>query len=191
MGEKEQGGLLRTVVVIGLIALIAGIIIAGIFSVKSSIRHSTVMATDTGHNLVPLTNNSVSKTYWWYNDAEMRDQNDGEATLLIKGDRTSPAGMFYKGAGSDVYNAFKKLDVWQASVDLKVDDPKGLAISSFGVEGSNNTWLAKPNLSTDWQHFEIKGTRVNQWGTMTLYFTNHSGHDINVHVKNLELYRIG
>ena len=42
MGENEQGGMLRTVVVIGLIALIAAVIIGGVVAVKASmIDHQT------------------------------------------------------------------------------------------------------------------------------------------------------
>ena len=42
MGENEQGGMLRTVVVIGLIALIAAVIIGGVVAVKASmLDHQT------------------------------------------------------------------------------------------------------------------------------------------------------
>lgn len=44
MGENEQGGMLRTVVVIGLIAIIAIVMIVGVVGLKSSLRTNTLMA---------------------------------------------------------------------------------------------------------------------------------------------------
>ena len=47
MGENEQGGMLRTVVVVGLVALIAGVIFAGVVGMKASMTKNTDRAADT------------------------------------------------------------------------------------------------------------------------------------------------
>ena len=41
MGENEQGGMLRTVVVVGLVALIAAVIIGGVVGMKASMNKNT------------------------------------------------------------------------------------------------------------------------------------------------------
>lgn len=41
MGENEQGGMLRTVVVVGLVALIAAVIIGGVVGLKASMNKNT------------------------------------------------------------------------------------------------------------------------------------------------------
>lgn len=46
MGENEQGGMLRTVVIVGLVALIAAVIIGGIVGMKASMTKNTATAVD-------------------------------------------------------------------------------------------------------------------------------------------------
>ena len=41
MGENEQGGMLRTVVVVGLVALIAAVITLGVVGLKSNMTKNT------------------------------------------------------------------------------------------------------------------------------------------------------
>lgn len=41
MGENEQGGMLRTVVVVGLVALIAGVVMMGVVGMKASMTKNT------------------------------------------------------------------------------------------------------------------------------------------------------
>ena len=47
MGENEQGGMLRTVVVVGLVALIAAVIIGGVVGMKASMTKNTDVAVST------------------------------------------------------------------------------------------------------------------------------------------------
>lgn len=44
MGENEQGGMLRTVVVVGLVALISAVVIFGITGLKASMTKNTATA---------------------------------------------------------------------------------------------------------------------------------------------------
>lgn len=46
MGENEQGGMLRTVVIVGLVALIVAVIIGGIVGMKASMTKNTATAVD-------------------------------------------------------------------------------------------------------------------------------------------------
>lgn len=47
MGEKEQGGMLRTVIVVGLVALIAAVITMGVIGLKSNMTKNTDRAVGT------------------------------------------------------------------------------------------------------------------------------------------------
>ena len=63
MGENEQGGMLRTVVVVGLVALIAGVIIAGVVGMKASMTKNTATAV---YNV-----EKVGKPYQFQNNGDL------------------------------------------------------------------------------------------------------------------------
>ena len=73
MGENEQGGMLRTVVVVGLVALIAGVIFAGVVGMKASMNKNTSTAAYNVEKTLkpyPLENDGIIQfnkyqvTYW-------------------------------------------------------------------------------------------------------------------------------
>lgn len=73
MGENEQGGMLRTVVVVGLVALIAAVVMMGVVGMKASMTKNTATASynvDKTLKPYPLENggiiqfNKYQVTYW-------------------------------------------------------------------------------------------------------------------------------
>lgn len=52
MGENEQGGMLRVVVVVGLVALIAAVVIYAVIQLKNTMTKTTGSATDGVSNAI-------------------------------------------------------------------------------------------------------------------------------------------
>lgn len=198
MGENEQGGMLRTVTVIGLIAIIAMVVIMAVVGMKGSLRTNTLMAKDAGKNLVALTDNSMSKSFTGFNYTQIVDHPDGSATLTLPSNGTNVYGIVFSGGGDDVHQSFQTLDKWQAEVDIKTTSPNGLAWFSddkhetgLGIESSTASWTQNPAFSTTWQHYVATGSKGPMWGTFVVYLRNNSGGPINVDVKNVTLTRMG
>lgn len=198
MGENEQGGMLRTVVVVGIVALIAAVITMGVVGMKASLRSKTVLAVDAGRNLVALTDNSVKKSYNPFNYTQMLDNGDGSATLTFPNVEPNVKGIVFAGGGEDLHGYFKTGDKWRAEMDVKTTTPSALAwytddkhTTGLGIESSDSHWVENPPFSTEWQHYVAEGTRGVEWGTYVVYFKNKTSTPISVDVKNMSLTRIG
>lgn len=198
MGENEQGGMLRTVVVVGLVALIAAVITMGVIGMKASLRSNTLMAVDAGRNLVALTDNSVKKSYKPFNYTQIIDNGDGSATLTFPNVDPNVKGLVFAGAGEDLHGYFKTGDKWRAEIDVKTTTPSALGwytdslhATGLGIESSDSHWVENPPFSTQWQHYVAEGTRGVEWGTYVVYFKNNTKTPITVDVKNMSLTRIG
>lgn len=192
MGEKEQSGMLRGVVVIGLIAIIAMLIIAGVVGLKASLRTNTLMAVDAGHNLVKLKNDSISNSVNILNDDHTNsttivDNGTNDATLTLK-PSASVQGVFmpYEVVKKDYIDVNDK---WTFSLDLKTSEGAKLSIYQLGLEGSTITSKTTPTPSSGWQHYEVNGTRLNHNGTAVIYVKNQSSSTITLDIKNVELHR--
>lgn len=192
MGEKEQGGMLRTVVVVGIVAIIALVITAGIVGLKANLRTNTLMAVDAGHNLVQLKNNSLKASATVLNDDHLNsitvtDTGDNAASLVLR-PTTRVQGIFF---GYDVVtrNYINAKDRYIFSFDMKSSDPTGLSIMKLGFESSWTISKSTPALSTEWQHYEVNGTRVDTTGTLVIYFNNSRSTPTTLDIRNVELYR--
>lgn len=201
MGENEQGGMLRVVVVLGLIAIIAAVVIFGVISMKAPMRNSTVLARDAGHNLVQLENNSMkSKFIGFQGRTIVTDHDDGSGTLTFTTTSPNVYGICIDDhAGYSVNKEIKTGDKWHAEADIKTDSPNavnwfydGGHKTGMGVEASDANWISNPAFSTIWQHYVVEGVKGTGWGpdTFVLYFTSSSTQPVKVDVKNIELYRI-
>lgn len=194
MGDKEQSGMLRSVVVLGLIAIIAMVIVVGVVGLKASLRTNTLMAVDAGHNLVKLKNDSISNSVSILNDdhtnsTTIADNGVNDATLTLK-PSSSVQGVFmpYEVVEKDYIDVNDK---WTFSLDLKTSEGAKLSIYQLGLEGSTVTSKTIPTPSSGWQHYEVNGTRLNHNGTAVIYFKNQSSSTITVDIKNVELHRAG
>jgi len=198
MGENEQGGMLRTVVVIGLVAIIAIVMIVGVVGLKSSLRTNTLMATDAGKNLVALTNNSVSQSFTGYDYTQIHDNADGSAVITLPSDKGGVYGLVFSGGGDDIHSSFQTLDKWKASVDIKTSDPKMLSwyvdgkhLTGLGIESSDAKWVNNPTFSSSYQTYVASGVKSKQWGTFVIYFKNNGTKPLDVTVKDITLTRMG
>ena len=151
MGENEQGGMLRTVVVIGLVALIAAVITMGVVGLKASMNKNTATAVelttspDYGKNiLAPAERNmtfsaGTDRSHWTYNYMYQR-----VAPL-------DPGQTYTFSAKVNLQNTdVKKVSVcvydWNTNPDkryLFTDDFKG--------DGSRDSWTftVPKNISTE------------------------------------------
>lgn len=192
MGENEQGGMLRTVVVIGLVAIIAMIITVGVVGLKASLRTNTLMAVDAGQNLVKLQNNSIKQSVSVLNDDKLQsisiqDNGDNNATFTMR-PTTAVQGVFmpYSVVAENYIDANDKFTF---SLDMKSSSGSSLSIYQLGLEGSVATSSTLPAMTNQWQHYVVNGTRLERWGTAVIYFRNSSSVPITLDVKNIELHR--
>lgn len=198
MGENEQGGMLRTVVVIGIIAMVALIMTLGVVGLKSSLRTNTLMAKDAGHNLVALTNNSISQSFTGYDYTQIHDNADGSAVITLPSNKGGVYGLVFTGAGDNIHSSFQTSDKWEATADIKTTNPDALAwykdsvhATGLGIESSDAKWVSNPAFSTSYQKYVASGTKGQQWGTFVIYFKNNGSTPLEVTVKNITLSRVG
>ena len=192
MGENEQGGMLRNVVVIGLVAIIAILITVGVVGLKASLRTNTLMAVDAGHNLVKLQNNSIKQSVSILNDDKLQsisiqDNGDNNSTFTMR-PTTAVQGVFMPYSVVAL-NYIDAKDKWTFSLDMKSSSGSSLSIYQLGLEGSVVTSSTLPAITNEWQHYVVNGTRIQRSGTAVIYFRNSSSEPITLDVKNIELHR--
>lgn len=204
MGENEQGGMLRTVVVIGLIAIIAIVMIVGIIGLKSSLRTNTLMGTSMGQNILQIDQSDYNKTFHRLGDHETLsyDSNTGTYTLVLstKSMYDTPGqhgvqGMYYGADGSHApkdYSAFLPGDKYYMTADIRTTSNVSLMSKvphSIGFESSKTEMAVNPDITNNWQHYETKGVRLGTWGEPLVIFTNNSGQPVTFEIKNIQLVR--
>lgn len=192
MGENEHGGMLRTVVVVGIIAMIAIVIIMGVVGLKSNLRKNTLMAVDAGHNLVKLQNNSIKQSVRILNDDKLQsisiqDNGDNDASFILR--PTSAVQGVFMPYNIVAENYIDAKDSWTFSLDMKSSSGSNLRIYELGLEGSVVKSTTAPALNNTWQHYVVKGTRLKRFGTAVIYVRNSSTVPITLDIKNIELHR--
>lgn len=204
MGEREQGGMLRTVVVIGLIAIIAIVITVGVVGLKSSLRTNTLMGTTMGQNILQIdpSNNDKRFNRLGGNETLSYDSSTGTYTLVLstKSGYDTPGqrggqGMYYGPGGqwaSKDYDAFLPGDKYYISADMRTTSDVSLMSKvphHLEFEASKTEMLVNPDITNSWQHYETKGVRLNTWGAPLFYFTNNNDEPVTIEIKNLQLLR--
>lgn len=198
MGENEQGGMLRTVVVVGLVAIIAIVITVGVVGLKASLRTNTLMAETMGQNIIQPQQNGTDRKYKFnvLNGFERMnyDSSTGvlDLTLAAKGDQ----GVYYGSGGSAAsqdYDGFLPGDKYQLSADMRSDDAslfKNVDYDIYMQSSENGGMYLHPTMSGEWQHYETNGVRLRAWGEPMFRFNNHSGEVVHVQLKNIKLIRV-
>lgn len=203
MGENEQGGMSRTVVVVGLIAIIAIVITAGIVGLRSSLRTNTLMAATMGQNVLRIKQNGSDTNYKFntLSGSEKLQYNNStgvfDLTLSVKSSyNAGHQGMYYGPGGSTAskaYDAFLDGDKYKLTADMRTDDVNLINKVDYSIyfEASKNSGMyLRPSMSSEWQHYETNGVRLNTWGAPMFYFNNHSGQPVHVQIKNIKLIRV-
>lgn len=199
MSENEVGGMLKTVLTIGLATMIVTIVISVLMWIRGSTNNNTAVVMQSSPNLALLNNGSVAATITNHYSSGIQDTGDGEGKIVIAphNDKLGSGNGtgFYVGvggSGSNKDNASLYVgDKWQAGIDLKTDNPSALKFSEFCVEGSDDwQWDSKPAFSTDWRHYSSHGTRNKLWGTWVTYLYNTSDKPVTIWVRNLSLYKV-
>lgn len=199
MGENEQGGMLRTVVVIGLIAIIAIVITVGVVGLKSSLRTNTLMAETMGQNVLQFNQNSTDRRYKFNvlsgSEKMYYDSSTGIMNLTLSAN-SGDQGMYYGSGGSSGskdYDAFLPGDKYQLTADMRSDDASlfsNVDYSMYFESSKTGGMYLHPTMSGEWQHYETNGVRLNTWGAPMFYFNNHSGNVVHVQLKNIKLIRV-
>ncbi len=205
MGEREQGGMLRTVVVIGLIAIIAIVMIVGVVGLKSSLRTNTLMGTTMGQNILKIDQSDYNKRFNVVGGYETLSYDDNTDTFtLVLSTKSgyddsswerSRQGMFYgtggPGAPKD-YSAFLPGDKYYMTADIRTTSDVSLMskVSHWMYfEASQTDMKTNPDITNSWQHYETKGVRLETWGAPIFIFDNNSGQPITLQIKNIQLVR--
>ena len=206
MGEREQGGMLRTVVVIGLVAIIAIVITVGMVGLKSSLRTNTLMGSTMGQNVLQIDQSDPNKRFNILGGYEnlSYDADSGTYTLVLSTksqyDDASwgyhgGQGMYY-GPGSTYspkdYNAFLPGDKYYMTADIRTtSDVSLMSKVSHGMsfQSSKVEMAVNPDITNSWQHYETKGVRLDTWGAPLIWFNNGSGQPVTFEIKNIQLIR--
>lgn len=171
MGENEQGGMLRTVVVVGLVALIAAVVMIGVVGMKASMNKNTNKAADTAaQNVIvdssfksPVTN-SDGKLNNWYQDRYPSGQ------WVVGGEfKGEPYLKHVPTAGetrSDILSAMVKIPegIKYVSYGIWVKGKGAIQLSGGDINtdggrlymGSSYTWIDFN--TTDWQYIKQENT---------------------------------
>ena len=199
MGENEQGGMLRTVVVIGLVAIIAIVMVVGVVGLKSSLRTNTLMAETMGQNILQFKQNDTDRRYKFNvlsgPERMYYDSSTGVMNLTLSAN-SGDQGMYYGRGGSSAskdYDGFLPGDKYQLSADMRSDDAslfKNVDYNIFMESSEQGGMYLHPTMSGEWQHYETNGVRLDTWGEPMFYFNNSSGKVVHVQVKNIKLIRV-
>jgi len=191
MGENEQGGMLRVVVVVGLIAIIAAVVIFAVTGLKNNAnvqREDTVRKVEraqmTGKNLF-----LNSRNLWPYgsnNGVHITTENYDTNTKMWH--ITSPqSGLLYVGLywyqpGNTSYQLVKG-DQYAFSFDIK-----GTGVYHFvGSENTSNYEGPSGDVLSEWTRVTQTGT-ANGTNAFVLYFdTRTKPLDVYVKMPKLEL----
>lgn len=204
MGENEQGGMLRTVVVIGLIAIIAILITLGVVGLKSSLRTNALMGASMGQNILKIDPSDPNKSFHTLGGYEKLtyDSDTGTYTLVLSTKSqfdTSSArgrqGMYYGLGGRYApkdYEAFLPGDKYYMIADIRTtSDVSLMSKVSHGMEfqSSKTEMSVNPDITSSWHHYETKGVRLDTWGEPLIWFNNGSGQPVTFEIKNVKLIR--
>ena len=204
MGENEQGGMLRTVVVVGLVAMVALIITLGVVGLKSSLRTNTLMGTSMGQNVLEFDWSDPVKSFHRLGGYETYeyDSHTGVHTLVLstKSQYDAPGnrggqGLYYGSGGTYAakdYRAFLPGDKYHLSADIRTTSDVSLMSKvdhHMEFQSSNVKMAVNPDITNSWQHYETKGVRLDTWGAPLIAFTNNSGQPVTFQIKNVQLIR--
>lgn len=203
MGENEQGGMLRTVVVVGLVALIAVVITMGVVGMKASLRTNTLMGLTMGQNVLTIDQSDVGKRFnvLGGNEKLSYDADSGIYTLVLStksGYDTSSErgkqGMYYGDPNEPrTYDKFKPGDKYYMTADIKTTSDVSLMPNVWHgmyFEASQSDMRVNPDITNSWQHYETKGIRLrDDWGSPVFQFVNNTDQPITFQIKNVKLVR--
>ena len=140
MGENEQGGMLRTVVVAGLVALIAAVIIGGVVGMKASMTKNTAAAVelttnpDYGKNLLAPAERNITfsagtnQSHWTYNYMYQR-------VAPLDPGQTYTFSAKVKLQNTDLKNVTVSVCDWGTSSDKSYP-----TTNNFKADGSRDSW---------------------------------------------------
>lgn len=151
MGENEQGGMLRTVVVVGLVALIAAVITMGVVGMKASMNKNTATAVeltanpDYGKNLLATAERNITfsagtdQSHWTYNYMYQR-------VAPLDPGQTYTFSAKVKLQNTDLKNVTVAVYNWYTSPDGRY-----LSTDDFKTDGSRDSWTftVPKNISTE------------------------------------------
>ena len=205
MGENEQGGMLRTVVVVGIVAMVALIITVGVVGLKSSLRTNTLIGSTMGQNILTIDqsdpNNKMFHRLGGY-ETLTYNSSTGTYTLVLstKSVYDTPGykgaqGMYYGIGGSAApkdYNGFAPGDKYYMTADIRTTSDASLiskAPHGMEVEHSKVEMKVDPDISNSWQHYETKGVKLDNYGEPWVHFNNNNDQPVTIEIKNVQLVR--
>lgn len=179
MGENEQGGMLRTVVVVGLVAMVALIVILGVTGLKSNMTKTTDVAVGTAslnkagdsEFLEKISTNGYLRSQGWYQPSA--DFNSGSWRVAGKYRNSNyilhtPAAQEKR---SDLLSPRQEIpsNAKMVSYGAWVKGNGAIQISGFNNlndGGPGNSWYMKTFNVSDWTYISENDVYMNA-GTVT------------------------
>lgn len=156
MGENEQGGMLRTVIVVGLVALIAVVVTMGVVGMKASMTknsntavHNVERAQLNGRNLL-VGSKDYSGGHWYY-VSKTADWHDG--TQVIQATSVSPMIFRYDKEHMITEGLINTKDTYQVSFDVNNtgSTPVTIRIHDSGTTDQNSALVATIPGNSGWR----------------------------------------
>ena len=204
MGENEQGGMLRTVVVVGIVAMVALIITLGVVGLKASLRTNTLMGTTMGQNVLEVDPSNSDKSFHRLGGYETLTykSSTGTYTLVLSTksqydapERRGGKGMYYGAGGMTApkdYSAFLPGDKYYMTADIRTTSDVSLMSKvshEMYFQSSNKVMAVNPDITNSWQHYETKGVRLDTWGEPLIAFRNNNDQPVTLEIKNVQVVR--
>ena len=196
MGENEQGGMLRTVVVIGLVALIASVVIAGVVVSKANMNKHVTDTTSLVEKQVNAT--SATSRNLYLNSKGLRNDygvNWGQTTKVTVEAFDRDTNMWHivapqnAGANVGIYlwdyanGKISNNSDWSYSADIKGTGK----VVEFGIENSGQNAI-NGNVGREWSRISQTGhVYTPPYKTIVMYFdTTNSPLDVYIKLPKLE-----
>ena len=204
MGENEQGGMLRTVVVVGIVAMVALIITLGVVGLKSSLRTNTLMGTSMGQNVLEFDWSDSTKSFHRLGGYEeyQYDSHTGVHTLVLSTksqydtpERRGGQGLYYGSGGTYAakdYRAFLPGDKYYMTADIRTTSDVSLMSKvshEMYFQSSDVKMAVNPAITNSWRHYETKGVRLDTWGEPLIAFRNNNDQPVTLEIKNVQVVR--
>lgn len=192
MGENEQGGMLRIVVVVGLIAIIAAVVIFAVTGLKNNATaqredtvHKVERAQMTGKNLF-VNSRNLGLSYSGNDGAHITVEDYDANTKMWH--ITSPqsgslyVGPFWNQPGNTSYQLVKG-DQYAFSFDIK-----GTGVYHFVGFGATSDYKSPSgDVSSEWRRVTATGTADGN-SAFVIYFDTHTKPlDVYIKMPKLEL----
>ena len=198
MGENEQGGMLRTVIIIGLIALIAAVVIGGVVAAKASMQGTQTTAlqsiskansqkdidftlTGTNGNLDKVVSYTDLISHGYFPNVLSGNDKNNDTSFKFPPYEDGTvfgihAGLYFNGQKINYIFQNSDSDYLELSIDYTIKNAKSLTydqasalnLDSRDVDGFSGLKIGLRSDSFGWKQNEVLNLNGDMSGTLTV-----------------------